>query len=290
MAMRRGSIEQRLARLRRQAELVGSLQQRTIPSALSIMEASGLTPDPWQAEILGSTVARVLMLCARQTGKSTLAACLALSAALERPSLILLLSPSVRQSQELFRKVLAPYRGLKGSVPTHQQSSLRLELANGSRIVSLPGTEQTIRGYSGVRLLIIDEAARVPDALYLAVRPMLAVSGGQLVCLSTPFGKRGFFFQEWAAGEGWHKVKVTAEQCPRISTAFLAEERRSLGDWWYRQEYLCEFSEAIDQVFAYDDIMAAFNPEVSPLFAEKPLSEDEAMEPVVTPLFSEGAA
>jgi hypothetical protein len=187
-------------------------------------------------------------------------------------------------------KVLEPYRGLKRSVPTHQESSLRLELANGSRIVSLPGTEQTIRGYSGVRLLIIDEAARVPDALYLAVRPMLAVSGGQLVCLSTPFGKRGFFFQEWTAGEGWHKVKVTAEQCPRISPTFLAEERRSLGDWWYRQEYLCEFREVIDQVFAYDDIMAAFNPEISPLFAANPLSEDAAMEPVVTPLFSEGVA
>src|SRR5207245_11315659 len=106
-------------------------------------------------------------------------------------SLVLLLSPSLRQSAELFKKVIGAYRTLDVTVPTEAESALRLELVNSSRIVSLPGTESTIRGYSGVRLLIIDEAARVPDDLYYSVRPMLAVSGGRLVALSTPFGKRG---------------------------------------------------------------------------------------------------
>jgi hypothetical protein len=60
---------------------------------------------------------------------------------------------------------------------------------------------------------------------------MLAVSGGKLVCMTTPFGKRGFFHQEWTEGQGWEKVLITADQCPRISKAFLAEERRTLGEW-----------------------------------------------------------
>jgi Terminase large subunit, T4likevirus-type, N-terminal len=287
MVMARANVGRRLARLRSQAEMVLSLRQRVTPDTLAIMQASGLPPDPWQAELFQAEASRILMLCARQTGKSTVAASLALSEALPRPSLVLLLSPSLRQSQELFRKVLDLYRCQQAVVPTDQESALRLELMNGSRIISLPGKEETIRGYSGVRLLIVDEAARVPDALYYSVRPMLAVSGGRLVCLSTPFGKRGFFFQEWIAGEGWHKVKVTAEQCPRISPVFLAEERRSLGEWWYRQEYLCEFSDAIDQVFAYDDIMAAFTTDVTPLFAAA-VSECVASEPEVTPLFQEG--
>jgi hypothetical protein len=132
--------------------------------------------------------------------------------------------------------------------------------------VSLPGKEATIRGYSGVRLLVVDEAARVDDALYYSVRPMLAVSGGRLVALSTPFGKRGWFHHEWTADAGWHTVQVTAEQCPRISPAFLAEERASLGDWWYRQEYQCEFVETLDQVFRYEHVMGALSPEVRPLF------------------------
>src|SRR5207244_4416310 len=118
---------------------------------------------------------------------------------------------------------------------------LRLELANGSRIVSLPGDEATVRGFSGVALLVIDEAARVNDALYYSVRPMLAVSQGRLVSLSTPFGKRGWFHDEWFGEGDWERVKITAEECPRIPATFLAEERRALGERWYKQEYLCSF-------------------------------------------------
>ena len=230
----------------------------------------GLEPDPWQADVLRSDAQRLLLLCSRQSGKSTTTALLALHTAIYRPkSLVLLLSPSLRQSGELFRKVTEFYRAMAEPPPSDAESALRLELGNGSRIVSLPGKEATIRGYSGVALLIIDEAARVVDDLYYSVRPMLAVSGGRLVAMSTPFRKRGFFFHEWTeGGPGWARVKVTAQDCPRISPAFLAEERAALGDWWYRQEYMCEFVETQDQLFAYDVLMRAVDPSVKPLFAE----------------------
>src|SRR5262249_2111481 len=148
--------------------------------------------DPWQTALLRSSRKRLLLLCCRQAGKSTTAAALALrSAFLTSGALVLLLSPTLRQSGELFRdKVLRLYNALGRPVPTVQESALQMQLANGSRVISLPGDEQTIRGYSGVATLIVDEASRVPDALYYAVRPMLAVSRGRLVALSTPFGKR----------------------------------------------------------------------------------------------------
>ena len=180
---------------------------------------------------------------------------------------MLLLSPSLRQSGELFRKVL----DLFGASGVHgyrrSESPCALELANGSRIVSLPGDEKNIRGFSGVALLIIDEAARVQDALYCSVRPMLAVSRGQMVALSTPFGKRGWFHDEWHGPGDWERVRITAEECPRIPADFLNEERRALGERWYRQEYLCSFEDVIDAVFAYSDIQAAMSDEVQPLFA-----------------------
>ena len=136
-----------------------------------------------------SGASRQLLLCCRQSGKSTTTATLALHTAFYEPgALILLLSPSLRQSQELFKKVQDVYRVLSNPAPLQAESALRLELANGSRIVSLPGTEGTVRGYSGVSLVVIDEAARVNDELYYAVRPMLAVSGGRLIALSTPWG------------------------------------------------------------------------------------------------------
>jgi hypothetical protein len=234
-----------------------------------VMQAVGLDPDLWQKELLRTEARRMLLLCARQSGKSTTTAVLALHEALYRPpALVLLLSPSLRQSSELFRKVIGFYRQVSNVAPAHSESALRLELANGSRIVSLPGKEETVRGFSGVRLLVIDEAARVPDDLYYAVRPMLAVSGGRLVALSTPWGKRGWFHQEYSeGGPGWQRVTITANDCPRISPDFLAEERAALGEWWYRQEYLCDFVETTDQVFTYDEVMRAISGDVKPLFS-----------------------
>jgi hypothetical protein len=206
---------------------------------------------------------------AHNSGKSSVAAALSLHTALVRPrSPVLLLSPSTRQSGELFRKVMDLFNALGRPLAVVAESALRVEFANGSRVLSLPGTEGTVRGFSDVALLVIDEAARVADALYYAVRPMLAVSRGRLVALSTPFGKRGWFHDEWFGTGDWERVKITAPECPRISPAFLAEELRALGDRWYRQEYLCSFEDVIDAVFAYADIQAALSDDVKPLFAE----------------------
>lgn len=97
---------------------------------------------------------------------------------------------------------------------------------------------------------------------------MLAVSGGRLILMSTPFGKRGHFFTEWTqGGDTWERVEIRAEECPRIASTFLAEEKKALGEWWYRQEYGCEFVETVDQVFGYDLVMKALSSDVKPLFS-----------------------
>jgi hypothetical protein len=209
-----------------------------------ILQAQKLAPDPWQRDFLLGADRRVLLNCCRQSGKSTTTAALALHTALFSPrALVLLLSPTQRQSHELFRKVQGAYNALGRPVPAMQDSQTmsRIELANGSRIIGLPGREGTIRGYSRASLLILDEGSRIPDDLYRTVRPMLAVSGGRLVGLSTPFGQRGWFHQEWEHGSGWKKVRITWRDCPRITPEFIAEERLSLGDAWVGQEYECQF-------------------------------------------------
>jgi len=231
-----------------------------------LMIRCGLQPDPWQERVLRSQADRQLLLCCRQSGKSTTTASLALHTALYSPGLILLLSPSLRQSQELFRKIKDAVVVLGESVAVTEESALRLEMRNGSRIISLPGTEQTVRGFSGVKLLIIDEASLVADDLYYAIRPMLGVSRGKLICLSTPHGKRGFFHKEWSEGSGWERTKITAADCPRISGEFLQEERQSLGDWWFQQEYFCEFVQNEDQMFSFEAVNSALSADVKPLF------------------------
>jgi hypothetical protein len=123
-----------------------------------------------------------------------------------------------------------------------------------------------VRGFSGTSLLIVDEAARVDDELYYAVRPMLAVSGGSLMMLTTPYGKRGVFHEDWTGGRGWDRYEVPAAECPRITTEFLEEERETLPSYVYRQEYECSFEETEDAVFTHEMVQGAVTPDVKPLF------------------------
>lgn len=249
---------------RTKAAIAADLARALDPVLLAAQ--AGIVPDPWQARVLRSVSSRLLLNCSRQSGKSTITSVLAVHTALyEAGSLVLLLSPSLRQSGELFKKCLATYKDLGRPVTPESETALTLTLENGSRIVSLPGSKDgNIRGYSGVSLLVIDEAAWVADSLYMSVRPMLAVSGGRLVALSTPHGTRGWFYEAWRGDEPWQRYEVPATQCPRISEKFLAEERRNMGEWWYDQEYLCRFSEAETQAFRREDVDLAFREEVTP--------------------------
>jgi hypothetical protein len=243
----------------------GRLSRRRVirSDRVEFARSVGLEPDAWQQRLLRSSTDRVLLNVARQAGKSSMAAIIGLHRALTHPgSLVLCLAPALRQSQELFGKVLGYYRDLGRPVPADAEQRLGLELVNGSRIAALPGSERTVRGFSGVDLLIVDEAARVDDALVYSIRPMLAVSGGALMLLSTPYGRRGIFYEEWTNGQGWTRYEIPASECPRIPPAFLEEERRSMPEWWFAQEYGCEFRETEDQLFTHEMIEGARDDEL----------------------------
>ena len=143
-----------------------------------------------------------------------------------------------------------------------EDNKLSMTVKGGGRVLSLPGSEATIRGFSGATLIVEDEASRVPDELYMAIRPMLAVSNGRLVALSTPWGKRGWWFEAWEQGETWQRVHITAHDCPRIPAAFLEEERQNMGEWWFTQEYMCTFLDAQSSAFRREDIDRAFSKEI----------------------------
>jgi hypothetical protein len=245
-------------------------RRREVPAdRVKFARELGIVPDPWQERLLRSDAPRILMNCARQTGKSTAAGVLALHQALDSPgALVLILAPAERQAKELFSKVAGFYHTLGHPIPANSYRKLGVELSNGSRIEALPGTEKTIRAFSGAALLIVDEAARVEDGLYYAIRPMLATSGGRLALLSTPHGKRGVFFEAWESGEGWERYEVPASECERIPPEFLEEERRSLPAWIYRQEYECSFEDTEDQLFGYELVQSSITDEVTPLFGK----------------------
>lgn len=233
------------------------------PDAVTMAEQAGLHLDEWQQQACLSTSLRLSLNCSRQSGKSTVASVLAVHTALsEENALCLLISPSLRQSAELFRSCLSLYRNLGRPVPARQESVTRVDLENGSRIISLPGTETTTRGFAKCRLLVVDEASRVEDGLYFAIRPFLAVSNGRLVTLSTPFGTRGWWYEAWKSNEAWERYRVTAEQCSRISKEFLEEEKATIGEWWWLQEYMCQFLDSVTAAFRSEDIERIIKPGV----------------------------
>ena len=214
--------------------------------------------DERQLQVLTSGARRGILNCCRQWGKSSVAAAMALIRAYSRPrSLVLAVSPTQRQSAEFLRKAETFARNLDLPVRGDGYHEASLELPNGSRLLGLPATE-TVRGYSAVSLMLIDETAWVPDSTYKALRPMLAVGGGDLWLMSTPFGRRGFFYENWEiGGDEWLRVSVPATECARIPASFLEEERRQLGNVTFAQEYLCEFTDNGVSLFDHALVEAA---------------------------------
>ena len=91
---------------------------------------------------------------------------------------------------------------------------------------------------------------------------------GSLIALTTPAGKRGFFFEAWHSDDqNWHRVRVAASDCPRISKEFLADELKNLGPSRYSEEYELAFVDSAENAFPTAVIERAFTDEVEPLWA-----------------------
>jgi hypothetical protein len=235
--------ERRIRRLQLVSKSKSAAQQAPLSTVSDFARLKlNFQPDALQAAVLDSQSKRGVLNCTRQWGKSTVLAIKAVHRACTvARSLILVASPCGRQSGEFLRKAAEFLSRLGIKRRGDGSNACSLALPNGSRIVGIPGTEATIRGFSAVSLLLIDEASRVPDETYKSLRPMLAVGNGDLWLMSTPFGKRGFFYEAWSHGDAWERHTAPATQCPRILPAFLEDERSELGPKWFAQEYLCEF-------------------------------------------------
>jgi hypothetical protein len=239
----------------------------------------GIMPDNWQSELMRCDALRILLNCSRQSGKSTTAGTLSTHIAIYQDgSQTAILAPGMRQGRELYRKVHWAYVRAGKPIKARVETQFELELANDSRVIVLPGTEATARGLSGIDYLIIEEASRVPDEAYFAVRPMIATRPrAKIIVMSTPFGTRGFYHEEYRriidqkmsilfdgkTDARWKYFEVPATDCPRISPEFLEEEKLTMGEWWYLQEYENKFLDAVSAAFRSEDIEKIVSREVT---------------------------
>lgn len=144
---------------------------------------------------------------------------------------------------------------------------LKVEFENGSRIVALSGDPKTSRGFAAPSVIIVDECAYADDELVQSLRAMQAtVSNPRVLALSTPNGRRGYFFEQWHNGEGWKKISVAAKDCPRISKEYLAEQLKEMGQTRYSQEFELAFIDSDTAAFNSSLIDAAFSSEIRALW------------------------
>jgi hypothetical protein len=251
----------------RQIDDIGLALAYALDGALWARDVLGLDLDDWQAAVIRATGAQ-LLLVTRQGGKSHTVAIKALHHLLYVPeAMVVAASPTEDQSKELFRRLTGFDDRVPGAARAVTRNTTELELETGARCCAVPGSERTIRSKSAVTLLIIDEASRIEDALISAVTPMLATTDGDLIALTTPFGKRGWFYEQWTSGQGYHRTKKTALDCPRISKDFLDKERQRLGPMMYDQEYLCAFVDADSSVFSSQLVEMALVDNFEPFIA-----------------------
>jgi phage FluMu gp28-like protein len=233
----------------------------------------GITPDPWQADMLRSS-RPTLVNCSRQSGKTTTVAVKATHQAVYEPgSLVLCIAPTQRQSAICAGKINKLIKALEPVEQLESDNKLSFTLANKSQIVALPGDPDTLRGYSAPQLIIIDEGAFTSNEMMEAIVPMLAVSEGRLLILSTPNGQRGFFYESWISpDDDWLRISVPATQCLRIKPAYLELMRKKMPPYKFRQEFFCEFTDSENQIFSSELVRSAITDDIAPLFTRAQLN------------------
>ena len=242
------------------------------PISLWAAQSLDFHPDPRQAEILDSPAHRLILLCTRQFGKSTLSAVKALHFALHHPdSLTVVAAPSLRRSAEWIRLVRRFLHLLHLKPRTDRIHPHSLLLPNGARLVALPGVVDNNRGYPA-HLLVFEEAAVIPSEMFEVLTGSLAATNGALWLISSAGPDHGFFYDQWRHREAsWTRFKITATECPRISPEFLQQERLLIGEPAFRREFLCEFLPQGDQVISRELLEAALSDTVRPWNGGKPL-------------------
>ncbi len=222
-----------------------------------------------QADILASTSGRTIVNAARQTGKSTVAAIKAVHEAMTHDNaLVILAGPSARQSSQLCEKAREFARKVVDKLAPADKYCDGFKLPNGSRIVAVPATPGTICGFSGPRLIIIDDAALVDDAVYQeALLPMLAAGNGAVLLLSAPVGPSGFFFRIWREQHvSWARILQTVNDYGAVCPDAIAKARREMGDAAFRRAFGCEFVQDPACLISYDLAVRAIRDDIEPLF------------------------
>jgi hypothetical protein len=201
--------------------------------------ALGEEPMSHQVQLMEETRDTCLVK-GRQVGASTAVGVLAVHIARTVPqSDVVVVSWSAKQSSEIVKRARDIFDVLGEKLRQDSTSLLRTDF--GSRIISLPGSSRAIRGYAP-RLLVLDEAAYIPEDTWLAARPMVAATGGRTIIQSTPAGPFGYFYDIASGNPEWLHMTVRSDEARTITAERLAKYRGETSEDQYAQEFEAVFT------------------------------------------------
>ncbi len=204
-------------------------------------EVLAIKPHDWQQKfLLAPRGASIIVLTARQVGKSTAAAVgMAHSAIFMPGSLSVIACPAQTQSAEALRKVREML--LKAGAELTTDNVFRLEIANGSRVLALPGTQDSIRGLTVDGWIVADEAAQLDPDILGALHPMRTqCPNARFAMLSTAWSRTDPFWLVWAGDDpSWTRITATLDVAPNLIAAEVVERaKRQLSEDDFKREYL----------------------------------------------------
>jgi phage terminase large subunit-like protein len=252
------AIERRLERLEQARAALRTIRLDVPTDPVNFARLAGIEPEAWQRQVLRSQAKAKILLCGRRTGKSTVAAVMALHKALTTPGFdVIFVAPSLDQAQIPYLMAISMYRYLERPVPAISERRTGLELSNGSELRAMAAVDRTKRGFSA-DLLVVDEASRIEEpAYYGGLLPSITRSQGYVMLMSTPWLNEGFFAETWhSADDEWERTFLTSEESEFFQKHpdRLAMVKSKVPDWYYRQEYLCEFLEDEFSIFRAEDV------------------------------------
>jgi hypothetical protein len=221
------------------------------------------TLDQWQLEVLNAT-GNICICSGRQVGKSQIIAIKTAEFIANNPGKkVLIISITEEQAESMLQKIVLylndNYKKMicKG---VHKPTKHKVHLINGAEAVT-KAVGQYGLGVLGmtVDVVVPDECAYLPDAIWGSITPMLLTTGGCMWLLSTPNAKEGYFYEAYTnPSMNFKTFHVSSEEVAEarpepqrtIMLDYLKREKARMTELQYAQQYLAQFLEELSQLFS----------------------------------------
>lgn len=194
----------------------------------------------------------------RQVGKSILAITVLLYFAFSSAGSIgVMVEPSLAQGRRVFRQMVKAVGGEDSPlIKSSNATLLEIIFSNGSQVVFKSSEQrEALRGLTvSNSVLILDEAAFLPDDTFEILDPIVDATRSPVLILSTPQFRSGQFYERFKRGQDGSDFVRSYDWALEDTSALLTKEkleyyRETMTDMKFRSEILGEFLDELSYVF-----------------------------------------